>query len=170
HALERPVEAIIPSVIRTMQDRGDPARFGYDFGSVVTADIEEGTHLTVGATYGNDRFASDGGGHELSRLLDLIGSTQNLPGVAEDGEGPEFGGARVHIPRRGDGRGFREWSFVVVACQNRFDRLVSNHLGRPLAFTLQWLGAGYPETGGCAPLSSRPLHPGVERVQDRVLR
>src|ERR1035441_6939953 len=103
HALERAVEAVFPSVVRTLQNLRMTAGLSHNGGSVVTADIIEGAQRTVGSANDDDRFSGQPRGYKVTRLLQLVGAGDQLPGLAEDVEPLEFGDARIDIPRRRNG-------------------------------------------------------------------
>src|SRR5580693_7592864 len=86
HAFERPIQAVVPAVIRTMQESSLAAGFGHDGGSVMAADIVEGAQSTVVAADDDDRLARDHGAQELARRFHLFSAADELPGFAEYAE------------------------------------------------------------------------------------
>src|SRR6185312_14535333 len=72
----------------------------------------------------HNRFAGNAGGHELARLLHLLGPSHHLPSLAENGLALKLRDARVHIPRRGDGRSIGQRGLIVVLRKNIANRHV----------------------------------------------
>jgi len=114
HALERAVEAVVPAMIGTMQDRRLSAGLSNDCCSVMPADVEKRAQHAVGPANRNDRLASYCRTHKLTRLFHLIDATDDLPSPAEHRLLLEIVDARVHIPGRRNGVGIGESSAVVV--------------------------------------------------------
>src|SRR5450631_1154066 len=98
HALERAVEAVFPAVVRTLQNLRVTTGLSHNGSSMVAADIIEGTQRTVGSANDDDRFSGQPRGYKVSRLLQLIGAGDQLPGLAEDVKALEFGDPRIDIP------------------------------------------------------------------------
>ena len=88
---------------------------------MVTAHVVEGAKHTVSAANHDNGFSSDEGGNELAGRMQLIGTRNELPGLAEDAEAFEFGDARIGIPRCGNGGGLRERCAIIVTGKNLID-------------------------------------------------
>src|SRR6266403_3673110 len=102
HAFERTIEAVVPSVIGTMQDGGLSAGLGHDGCCVMTAHVVEGAQDAVVSTHGYQRLSGNRGGHKLSRLFDLICAADDLPRLTEHSLPLQFRDTRVDVPRRGN--------------------------------------------------------------------
>ena len=74
HTFQGTIEAVVPAVIGTMQERGLAAGFGYDGGGVVTADIVESAQSAVAAADYDDRLAGDPSAYELACRFHLFGA------------------------------------------------------------------------------------------------
>ena len=107
HAFERSIETVFPAVIGTLQNLRVTAGLGDDGCGVMAAHVVESAQCAVAAAHDDDGLSGEARGDEFSRLLQLIGAGDELPGFAEDIEPLQFGDARIDIPRRGDGRGLR---------------------------------------------------------------
>src|SRR5258706_7371905 len=84
HSFERAVEAVVPSVVGTMQDRRLSAGFGHYCGGVVTAHVVEGAQRSVIAAHCDKRLAGYGCGQELPGLFNLVDAAEHLPRLTED--------------------------------------------------------------------------------------
>ena len=99
HSLQRAVEAVLPSVIRALQDGGVSAGL-CDYGSgVVTTHIEESAKNTIRTTNYDNRLTGNAGSDKISRFFDLVRTRDELPGLAEDIKALKLGDARIDIPR-----------------------------------------------------------------------
>ena len=103
HTFERTIEAIIPAVIGTMQNRGLTARLGYHRSGVMAANVEEGAQDTVVTADYNDGLTCNHSGDELARAFHLIGTRHQLPRFAEHAEALKLRNARIDIPGGGNG-------------------------------------------------------------------
>src|SRR5271165_4709812 len=103
HTFQRAIEAVVPSMIRTMQKRSLAARLGYDGGGVVAANIVKGAQNAVVAADDDDRLSGYGSANELSRRFHLIGARDQLPGPAEHAQALEFRDSWIDVPGGGNG-------------------------------------------------------------------
>src|SRR6266478_5777260 len=85
HAFERTIEAVVPSVIGTMQDGGLSAGLSHDGCCVMTAHVVEGAQDAVVSAHRYQWFTSYGRGYKLSWLRNLVNAADHLPGLTEDG-------------------------------------------------------------------------------------
>ena len=88
---------------------------------MVPAHVVEGAQRAVTSTHNDYGFSRKPRGNKFSRLVQLIRASDELPGSAEDVEPLHFCDARVDIPGRRDGPGFRQRGPVVVDGQNLLD-------------------------------------------------
>jgi hypothetical protein len=65
HAFQRTIKAVVPAVIRTMQEGSLTARLSHDGSGVMTANIVEGSQNAVVAADHYDGLTRDGSGDEL---------------------------------------------------------------------------------------------------------
>ena len=100
HAFQRAIEAVVPSMIGTVEKRGVATRLRYDCGGVVAAHIVKGPQDTVSATNHHNGLAGDRCGNELAGSLNLIGARNQLPCLAENVQPLELGNAGIDIPGR----------------------------------------------------------------------
>ena len=121
HSFQRSIEAIVPAVIRTMQNRSLAARLSYDGSSVVPADVVKGPQGAVVAADDHDRLSGDSGTHELSRRFYLISARDQLPGLAVYAQALEVSDAGIDVPGCRNGRGLRQRSTVVIAAKDLLD-------------------------------------------------
>src|SRR6516162_1748176 len=110
-----------------MQNRGTPAKLRHDLSRVMAAYIVEGAQLAIGPADRNDRLVRDCGGYELPEIGDLIGTSDHLPGLAENGGRLELGDPRIYVPGGGNRKRLRERSAIVVAGQDLLQRKLSGH-------------------------------------------
>src|SRR5580698_8493641 len=108
-------------MVRTLQDLRMAARLGHDCGCVVPTNVVEGTQRALAPTDNDDGLSREPCRHKVSRLLQLIGAGDELPGLAEDVEPLELGDPGIDIPRRRNGRRLRQRGSVVVAGENLFN-------------------------------------------------
>ena len=97
-ALQRAIQAVAPAVIWTAENTGRALGFGHDRGGVMPADVVERTQLMIGAAHDDQWFACEIDSNILARLLELIGSRDDLPRATKHILAFEFGYARVNIP------------------------------------------------------------------------
>ena len=71
-------------MVGTLQNFCVAAGLGDDGSGVVAAYVEEGAQCAVAAAYDDDGLSGEVRGDECSRLLQLIGAGDQLPGFAED--------------------------------------------------------------------------------------
>lgn len=91
-------EVVGPAVVAAAKS-GDLAHFlAGDLCAAVAADVEKASQNAVVATKDDNRFAGDVGGEVHSRLRNLFGIANCLPGVAENATPLQFGEIRVRIP------------------------------------------------------------------------
>ena len=74
HTFQRTVESVVPAMIRTVQDGGLAAGFGYDGGSVVATDVVKGAQGPIVTANNYEGFSSNCGRDESPGRLDLIGA------------------------------------------------------------------------------------------------
>src|SRR5580700_5134457 len=98
HAFQGTVEAVVPAVIGTMQERSLAAGFGHDRSGVVAANIVESAQSAVVSANHDNRLTGDGGGDELTGRFHLLGARDELPGLAEHAHAFEIGDARIDVP------------------------------------------------------------------------
>lgn len=122
HAFEAAVEAVVPAVIRTVEQRRLSAGLRHYRGGVVAADVIKGAQNAVVTAHYDYGFAGYLSGDEPSRRLYLLGARHWLPSFAEDLQALEFGDARVNVPGRRNGRGLRKRGAVVVIQENLLER------------------------------------------------
>ena len=132
HAFERTIEAVVPSVIRTMQDGGLSAGLGHDGCRVMTAHVVEGAQDAVVSAHRYQRLIRYCCGHKLSGLFHLIDSADHLPRFAENSLPFQFRNARVHVPRSGNRVSIGQWRFVVVSGENLIDGRIGDHAFFPV--------------------------------------
>src|SRR5579862_7320744 len=132
HAFQRAIQAIVPAVVRTMQERSLAAGLGDDRRGMMTAYVVEAAQNSVMASHHNNRFAGDAGCDKLARLFHLLDPSHHLPGPAENGLSLKRRDSGVDIPRRRDRGGILQWCFVVVLSENLRNRLVRG-LHAPIA-------------------------------------
>jgi hypothetical protein len=90
-----------------MQESGLAARLSYDSSGMMAANIVEGAQSAVVSADNDNGLTGDGSADELSGQLQLIGTRDKLPGLAENAEALEFRDARVDVPGCGNSRGLR---------------------------------------------------------------
>src|SRR5208283_4532215 len=133
HALERSIQAIVPAVIRTMQNRCLSAGLGRHGCGVMPAYVVKRAQHAVVAAHGYQRFAGNGGGYKLAGLLDLVDASQHLPGARKNRLPLQFRDALIHIPGLGNGGRFREGRLRVVAGDDFFNAQGPAHVNSPRA-------------------------------------
>ena len=106
HSFQGPVEPIVPAMIRTVQDGCAAARLGDDLGGVMPTYIVKSPQLAVCATDSDNGLARDRRGDKLTRPFNLVGAADNLPGVSEHSLRFKTCDTGIHIPRRGNRKGF----------------------------------------------------------------
>src|SRR4029077_20432723 len=89
--------------------------FSHYSGRVMAADIEEAPQNIVVSPHHNNRFAGNFSGNVLSRLLQLIHASDELPRTREDSLSLQFTDAFVRVPRRWNGPRVFEWRIRIVA-------------------------------------------------------
>src|SRR4051812_31647518 len=115
HTFERSIQAIVPSMIGTTKEGCLSARLRDHFCRVMPADVEKRAQDTVVAANYNDRFSGNVSRNELPGLFDLLDTTDQLPGFAENRLGLQVGNSSIDVPRRRDGRCFRKRRSIVVS-------------------------------------------------------
>src|SRR6266568_8868619 len=121
HALQRTIQPIVPSVIRTMQQRGLAALLGDNRSCMMATDVIEAAQRAIVPTNHDNRFASDNRRHKLAGFFNLVDATNQLPCLAEDGLGCQISNSGVNVPWRRNRRCFRQGGTVVVTGQNLLD-------------------------------------------------
>src|SRR5579863_776696 len=118
HAFQGSIQAILPAVIRALENGSVSARLCHDRRRMVAADVIESAEFSIIPAHDDDRLSGYGGGDELAFGRDLIGPRHQLPGLAEYVDALEFRDAWIDVPRRGNGGCLRKRGAIVVACKN----------------------------------------------------
>src|SRR5579884_3067557 len=83
HPFERAIEAVLPAVVRTLQDLGMTAGLRDDRGRMMAANVEKSSHDAIGTAHDDNGLSGESSGNEVSRILQLAGASDQLPGLAE---------------------------------------------------------------------------------------
>src|ERR1019366_4318214 len=118
HPLERPIQPVIPSVIRTMQNRSLPARFRHHRRRVMPAYVIKRAQHAIIPAHRHQWLSRHRRGHELSRLFHLVHSSHHLPSPRENRLPLQFRNPRIHIPRGRNRKRFRQRRRLVVTSNN----------------------------------------------------
>src|SRR5579864_3664382 len=97
HAFERSVEAIFPTVVWTLQHHRLAAWLRHHRGGVMTAHVVESAKRAIASAHHNYRLSGQPRRDEFSRLLQLIGTSNQLPGPPEHTEPLQLCDARVDV-------------------------------------------------------------------------
>ena len=118
HALQGPIQTVVPAMIGTMQNGRLPARLSHHRRGMMAAYVVKAAQHSVIAADHHNWLPGDAGSHKLARFFHLLHASYHLPGLAENGLGLELRDSGVHVPGRGNGGSIRQRSLVVVLRQD----------------------------------------------------
>ncbi len=98
-----------------MQNRSQAAGFSHDGRRMMTTDIVERTQDAVLSAHSDQWLTRDRGRHKLAGIGNLVDTAHHLPAPRKNRPSLQFRDARIHIPRRRNGRGLRQRSRLVIA-------------------------------------------------------